>query len=1484
MFIGWVFYFFILILSGGMTLAAAIFVWRRHMTGGIRILALVLGLLAWWSFTYLLELSVPQPTMQLFFAKAKYLAIATVPPLYFFFVAAYFYRIEWHPFRFSTLVFLGIPIITILLIWTNEWHALFWSTIEEVNVWGRFVLEKHAGPWYSVHSAYSYFTIVVSLVAIVYRMRFLHGVYRRQAVWVFASSFFPLVANVWFNFTYKATVLDPTPVLFSVSALLIFAGIYKSHFLEITPLPQELLVTSIEDAWIVVDTQGRIVDFNEPARMFLRDDALGNLLEEGLIWSSAVSIPLAESEWKEERQWRDGWFELHLKPFTTNSGVLAGYILTIRDITERKAREVSQQRALELEREHHHLAELLVEFNTRLMAATSLQTLGQVIVEEASHLFHADCVLLWLYEDETVVHWFTYPENTLALSAGDFLFPKAQLTELWEGHQQPRLPLVSFVSYLPPRLQMHISDIVTRFAPLLLIPIQSQRHDGFLLVTRRAYAEQAFSEAELEAAVILTTILNTGLENIELLEQRSRHIQRMQRLMALTSQFLTPASVQEVFARIGNGVQMLTGLSCVGVATRDENGAFRFTWAQNMPFSLVERLEMWLPRLHKNNLPYRVFSRDDIPDLIAHFSQLHGLIAWPLVYQEQLEAIVVAAAFQPVTWPDELDEVLSIFMRQASIALQNAYLWTETNLHSMHLAALNEAAREMSRTLDRQRLLDYILEQAVNVLACEAGTLFLIDEQTQEIIFASTLGPVAEHLRGQRLPPGTGVVGQAIEQRRVIIQNDVQATKAWFHQADQATGFVTRALLVVPLIAQEKVIGALEVINKQQGLGFTEQDEHLAVSFAAQAAVALENARLFEEIQRQVRELQLLHKVAAICAAVGSEDELYTKVTQTLREVFPHISNLGILVLDAVHGVLRLHDSYVFQSSPPKQVIVPVGEGVTGWVALTGRPYRSDDVSREASYLKVEERVRSELAVPIMAGKTVLGVINLESAEPGAFDERQEHVMRIIADQMATAVQRLRAAARERESAVQLQMIYELGRRLITILDPDVLCREVTAQIASALQFDQVAIGTLDEDSETIHMRAVYTTTPDGPVIPKRVPVGEGTLGEVIRFRRRITITRPLSNHLHPIQTEIALPLESHTGILGVLFVARRGANSISHETAKLLSILADQVATALHNAMLYEAERRARHVADTLRMANLALTESLKIDVIVQTFLDYLSRIVPYEEYLVALRDVDHQVVVHVVSQGLKFQRGQVLYRALNRQHMAEQPTLVSTAWGEELSETRCWLYVPLQFGAYHIGACLLGMPQSYTLDENDRDVIAALAAQAASALQNAFMATTDELTGLMNRRAFFEQARREFKRAKRYNKPLAAIMIDLDHFKQVNDTYSHAVGDQVLSEVALRIRETVRTLDIVGRYGGEEIAVVAPETSLEGAIQLAERLRQNIALEPIETSAGPIRVTVSVGVAALTPEMMLLEQLLHAADEKLYVAKAEGRNRVCA
>lgn len=160
--------------------------------------------------------------------------------------------------------------------------------------------------------------------------------------------------------------------------------------------------------------------------------------------------------------------------------------------------------------------------------------------------------------------------------------------------------------------------------------------------------------------------------------------------------------------------------------------------------------------------------------------------------------------------------------------------------------------------------------------------------------------------------------------------------------------------------------------------------------------------------------------------------------------------------------------------------------------------------------------------------------------------------------------------------------------------------------------------------------------------------------------------------------------------------------------------------------------------------------------------------------------------------------------------------------------------------------------------------------------------LAVTDVLTGLWNRRHMVERLEQEFLRARRVGSSLATLMIDVDHFKGVNDRYGHAVGDQVLKEIARRLQEGARGYDLVGRLGGEEFVVVLPEAGIAGAAQVAERVRQAVAGLPLECGSLSLHVTVSVGVAALRDSDDRVEAVLGRADAALYRAKAAGRNRV--
>ena len=189
---------------------------------------------------------------------------------------------------------------------------------------------------------------------------------------------------------------------------------------------------------------------------------------------------------------------------------------------------------------------------------------------------------------------------------------------------------------------------------------------------------------------------------------------------------------------------------------------------------------------------------------------------------------------------------------------------------------------------------------------------------------------------------------------------------------------------------------------------------------------------------------------------------------------------------------------------------------------------------------------------------------------------------------------------------------------------------------------------------------------------------------------------------------------------------------------------------------------------------------------------------------------------------------------------------------------------------------------------DEGDLETIRTFASQAAVALDNVLLhqeaqrlSVTDGLTGLRNYRFFQQAIARETERAMRFGRPLGLLMLDLDHFKNVNDTHGHQVGDAVLVEIADRVRAEVREVDLVARYGGEEFVVVLPETDRAGAEHTADRICERVRARPLHASGVELRVTVSVGVAVLPDDGTTPSALIRAADDALYAAKAAGRDR---
>jgi len=212
--------------------------------------------------------------------------------------------------------------------------------------------------------------------------------------------------------------------------------------------------------------------------------------------------------------------------------------------------------------------------------------------------------------------------------------------------------------------------------------------------------------------------------------------------------------------------------------------------------------------------------------------------------------------------------------------------------------------------------------------------------------------------------------------------------------------------------------------------------------------------------------------------------------------------------------------------------------------------------------------------------------------------------------------------------------------------------------------------------------------------------------------------------------------------------------------------------------------------------------------------------------------------------------------------------------------------LSMPLIFKGEVLGVITLDAKKSGgQFIRNDERLLSILALQAAVSINNARMyemAITDDLTKLYSKRHFIIRLQEEVEKARRYDRPLSLLFVDIDHFKEFNDTYGHQLGDRALQHLGGVIKKTTRAADISGRYGGEEFVIILPETARESALILAERLRKNIEKQSFVSRGNEYRITVSIGIGEYKAKMTSPSQLISEADKNLYKAKQKGRNRV--
>jgi signal transduction histidine kinase len=365
---------------------------------------------------------------------------------------------------------------------------------------------------------------------------------------------------------------------------------------------------------------------------------------------------------------------------------------------------------------------------------------------------------------------------------------------------------------------------------------------------------------------------------------------------------------------------------------------------------------------------------------------VQGVYAWmgvPLNSgAETIGSLSVGSSDATVTYTTAQLDLLQAIADQTVGAIVKARLLQESQQRAHQLSTLNEITRQLTSTLEQEPLLRNILENAVNILNCEAGTLFLVDEPTGDLIFRVTAGPVAGNLLGQRLPAGTGIAGRAVELRAPVIENDSQRSPTHFGVTDRQTGFISRSLLAVPMQIKDRVLGVIEVINRRDGLPFVEDDQNLLTAFAGQAAVAIENARLLaltdQELAERVEELQVMGRIVReLNASLEVVHAMRTTLEWAMRRSHAEAGLIGMIEGD--HLRLMAHQGYDEVLTPDKEAELPLEHPALRAAIERNQPSQISLLSNGNGAKAILPSAHTQIIVPIRREAQVIGLLLLES-------------------------------------------------------------------------------------------------------------------------------------------------------------------------------------------------------------------------------------------------------------------------------------------------------------------------------------------------------------------------------------------------------------------------------------------------------------------------------------------------------------------------
>jgi len=441
-------------------------------------------------------------------------------------------------------------------------------------------------------------------------------------------------------------------------------------------------------------------------------------------------------------------------------------------------------------------------------------------------------------------------------------------------------------------------------------------------------------------------------------------------------------------------------------------------------------------------------------DAIARLLRAPAWLTAPLRERETLQGAIVLGSRSAGRFGENEVILVRTVADQIGVAITNSRLYEETRRRVDELALLNEVGRALTSTLDLNEVLSVIMEEAVGVLQGEAGSVLLLDELRDELVFASSVGPAADQLPGLRLPSGAGIAGEALRSGYPLLVADAQTDPRFYRNVDALTGMVTHSLMAAPLRARGRMIGVMEVLNKRGG-HFTPNDVRLLDSLAQTAATAIVNAQLFERELRRAHQLAALNEIGQRIASSLEADALLPEVARLIAVRLGYAFGAVGLVdengVDLVlHGVARgsggtdpplpssatgegpgVRAEGTAETSLGIGMRLPLNQGAVGRVVAQGRSLivneaqvQPDDAERLG---RGQGAGGSLLVTPISLEGIVIGIILVESQPRQVVSVIDVTTLEAVANQLAASIANSRLYAQVRRRNRELTAMHAIS-------------------------------------------------------------------------------------------------------------------------------------------------------------------------------------------------------------------------------------------------------------------------------------------------------------------------------------------------------------------------------------------------------------------------------------------------------------------------